>query len=85
MDRTYQAHRLPRAFIWRRLHSLAGLWLVIYIIDHLLINSQAALLLGNDGRGFIHSVNAIHNLPYLSVIEILVLGVPIFDPWNLGD
>ncbi len=68
---------IPQAFIWRRLHSLAGLWLVIYLMDHLLINSQAALFFGDDGKGFIQAVNSIHQLPYLPIIEILVIGVPI--------
>jgi len=68
---------IPTAFIWRRVHSLAGLWLVIYLIEHLLVNSQAALLFGEDGLGFIQSVNSIHELPYLPVIEFAVLGIPI--------
>lgn len=68
---------LPEAFVWRRLHSLTGLWLVVFLIGHLLTNSQAALFFGDDGGGFIHSVNSIHELPYLPLIEILVLGVPI--------
>lgn len=68
---------IPTVFIWRRVHSLAGLWLVIYLIQHLLVNSQAALLLGDYGKGFITSVNSIHELPYLPVIEIAVLGIPI--------
>ena len=68
---------LPRAFVWRRLHSLMGLWLVLFLIEHLLVNSQAALLLGDNAQGFISGVNAIHNLPYLPVIEIFLLGVPI--------
>lgn len=63
-------------FFWRRLHSLTGLWLVLFIIEHLLTNSQSALLLGDDGSGFIRSVNFIHNLPYLPVIELFLLGVP---------
>lgn len=67
----------PKAFLERRGHSLLGLWLVIYIIFHLLTNSQAALLWGEDGQGFIHDVNWIHNLPYLIVIECLGLGIPI--------
>ncbi len=67
---------LPRAFIWRRLHSLMGLWLVLFLIEHLFVNSQAALLLGDNAKGFIDGVNAIHNLPYLQVIEIVLLGVP---------
>ncbi len=41
------------------------------------MNSQAALFLGDDGRGFIEAVNAIHQLPYLPFIEVLLLGVPI--------
>jgi succinate dehydrogenase / fumarate reductase cytochrome b subunit len=68
---------LPKAFIWRRLHSLMGLWLVLFLCEHLLVNSQAALLLGDNARGFIELVNSIHNFPYLQVIEIFLLGVPI--------
>lgn len=68
---------VPRAFVWRRLHSLTGLWLVIFLIEHLLTNSQAALLLGENGKGFVRMVNALHNLPYLEAIEIFLLGFPI--------
>jgi len=68
---------IPREFVWRRLHSLTGLWLVLFLIEHLLVNSQAALLLGDNAQGFVSGVNAIHNLPYLPLIEIFLLGVPI--------
>ena len=68
---------LPSAFISRKLHSLMGLWLVLFIIEHLLTNSQAALFFGDDGKGFINGVNLIHSLPYLPLIEIFLLGVPI--------
>lgn len=68
---------VPQAFLWRRLHSLMGIWLAVFVIFHLFTNSQAALLIGNDGSGFIHSVNAIHNTPFLPVIEILILAFPI--------
>lgn len=71
------APTLPNAFIWRKLHSISGVFLVLYIIEHLLVNSQAALFIGQDGSGFIESVNSIHKLPYLQVIELLLLGVPI--------
>ncbi len=67
---------VPRAFIWRRLHSLMGLWLMLFLIEHLLTNSQAALWLGDNGKGFVKMVNALHDLPYLQVIEILLLGIP---------
>lgn len=68
---------LSRSFAMRRIHSLFGLWIVIFLIEHLLTNSQAALLIGENGEGFIRAVNFIKNLPYLYVIEILLIGVPI--------
>ena len=64
-------------FAWRRLHSLFGFWIVIFLTEHLLTNSQAALLIGENGEGFIRAVNFLKNLPYLHAIEILLLGVPI--------
>lgn len=67
---------LPKAFVWRRLHSLAGLWLVAFLIIHLLANSQAALLVGENGSGFIKAANDIRNLPFLPVLEIVLLGIP---------
>lgn len=73
---TASIFRLPKVFIWERLHSLTGLWLVLFLIIHLLANSQAALLLGSDGLGFINSANALESLPYLPVIEIVLLAIP---------
>lgn len=66
----------PKAFVWRRLHSLMGLWLVLFLFMHLLANSQAALMIGEDGKGFIHDVEFIHSLPYLKVIELTLLALP---------
>lgn len=68
---------LPKAFIWRRLHSLTGIFITIYLFEHLLVNSQAALFFGDDGSGFVQAVKSIHELPYLPLIEIFLLGVPI--------
>ncbi len=68
---------IPKAFVWRRLHSLTGVFLSLFLIEHLFINSQSALFFGGDGLGFIHSVNSLHDLPYLVVIESLLLGAPI--------
>ncbi len=72
----YQSPPFPCAFIWRRLHSLTGLWLVLFLIEHLLTNSQAALFMGEDGSGFVRAVNFLKNLPYLPVLEIFLLGLP---------
>jgi succinate dehydrogenase / fumarate reductase cytochrome b subunit len=65
------------AFIWRRVHSLMGLWLIVYLIEHLIVNSQAALWIGDDGIGFVRLVNLLESLPYLQAIEILFIGVPL--------
>lgn len=75
---------IPASFIWRRLHSLMGLWFVIFLLEHLLTNSQAALWLGDNGIGFVNMVNLIHNLPYLEVVEIGLLGIPILLHMVLG-
>ncbi len=68
---------IPQAFVWRRLHSITGVWLVVFLITHLFTNSQAALFIGDDGHGFIRAVNSIHDMPYLPLIEIAVLAFPI--------
>lgn len=67
--------QIPSAFVWRRIHSIFGLFLVGFLFVHLLTNAQAALFVGNDGEGFIHHVNQIHALPFLPVIEIGGLGL----------
>lgn len=65
---------IPSDFVWRRLHSLSGLWLSLYIILHLWTNAQAAV---GDGSGFVEEVNQIHRLPFLPLWELAGLGVPI--------
>jgi succinate dehydrogenase cytochrome b subunit len=77
MMETYRLYRMDKDFLWRRLHSLTGLFFALYLIEHLLVNSQAALLIGEDGSGFVRAVNHIHDLPYLIFLEIFLLGVPI--------
>lgn len=64
---------LPRAFLWRRFHSLMGVWLVLFLVQHLFVNSQAAL----DQESFIRSANALESLPYLPLVELLFLAIPI--------
>ena len=74
---TSKVTTIPQTFIARRLQSLMGLWLVIFLIEHLFVNSQAALFIGDDGKGFIDAANTLESLPYLQVAEILLLGLPI--------
>lgn len=68
---------VSRTFFWRRIHSLMGLWLILYLFEHLLVNSQAALWIGDDGHGFVRLVNSLENLPYLQAIEIIFIGIPL--------
>ena len=69
--------QISSAFIWRRVHSLMGFWLVLYLILHLITNSQAALWLGSEGHGFVKMVNALEALPYLHAVEIVLIGIPL--------
>lgn len=71
-----QSTELLGAFWRRRVHSLIGVFIVLFLIEHLITNSQAALWIGEDGRGFIQAVDIIYRLPYLRVIEITLLLVP---------
>jgi succinate dehydrogenase / fumarate reductase, cytochrome b subunit len=75
MSNRYAA-KIPRAFFWRRLHSSTGLWLVGFLIIHLLTNSQAALPIGSYGSGFVKSANDIRQLPYIVVVEIILIAIP---------
>lgn len=68
---------LSQEFIARRLQSLAGFAFLLFLCEHLFTNSKATLFLGDDGRGFIDIVNWIHSLPYLPLIEISLIGLPI--------
>lgn len=67
----------PSAFLWRRLHSLAGFGLVLFLLFHLFTNVQAALWIGDDGKGFIRSVNGIQSIPFLRVVELVLIAMPL--------
>ena len=67
---------IPRAFVWRRLHSLTGLWFLIFLLEHMFTNSQAAIFFGASVPWFVNSVNFLHSIPYLPVVEMVLLGVP---------
>jgi succinate dehydrogenase / fumarate reductase cytochrome b subunit len=69
---------LSSTFIWRRIHSLAGFGLILFLCEHLWVNAQAALWIGNDGHGFVRLVNALQAIPGLRLIEIALIGIPLF-------
>lgn len=75
-EHSTQKDKLPLAFVLRRLHSIIGLWLVIYLCEHLLVNSQMFFASEDQGEGFIRLVNKIHALPFLHVIELVFIGLP---------
>jgi succinate dehydrogenase / fumarate reductase cytochrome b subunit len=61
-----------------------GLWLVLYLIMHLLTNSLAAVAPGQDGAGFILQVDKINSLPYLKALELCFLALPILIHMGWG-
>lgn len=77
-----QTSAAPREFVWRRIHSLMGFWLVLFLMEHLLTNAQVALYM--DNSTFIQMVNALHDLPYLHTVEVLFLAIPILFHGVLG-
>lgn len=79
-----QTEPIPSAFIWRRVHSLMGFAIVVYLVEHLTTNSLAALWVGQDGIGFIKVVNFIHSLPFLKLLEIGLIGIPLLFHAVLG-
>lgn len=68
---------VQKAFLVKRLHSITGLFFILFLIEHLLTNSEAAPFFGEDGTSFIRSVNFLQSLPYLKIIEIVALGIPL--------
>ena len=75
---------VPREFVYKRLHSLMGLWFLIFLIEHLFTNSQVALFFGNNGIWFVNTVDWLRNIPYLQAIEVGLLGIPILYHAGFG-
>jgi succinate dehydrogenase / fumarate reductase, cytochrome b subunit len=75
---------LASSFVWRRLQSLAGIWLVLFLMQHLAVNALAGL--GRDGAGYIRWANKLEALPYLTVVEVGLLGLPflIHGVWGVA-
>lgn len=79
-----KSHTVPATYVWRRVHSIFGLLIVFFLIEHIITNSQSALLFGENGEGFIRAVNFIKNLPFLPALEIGIIGIPILVHMILG-
>jgi succinate dehydrogenase / fumarate reductase cytochrome b subunit len=60
-------------FYLKRLHSLSGFFLLLFLCFHFFLNSYATV--GNGA--FNTAASFMHNLPHLTFVEILVLGLPI--------
>ncbi len=63
-----------RTFLLRRLHSLSGVFpLGVFLVEHLYINSFAL----KGAERFNAQVAFMHGLPYLAVLEVLVIALPL--------
>jgi succinate dehydrogenase / fumarate reductase cytochrome b subunit len=63
-----------RAFVWRKLHSLTGVVPVgVFLLLHLWTNAKAL----QGRRAFDEAVGELARLPYLVVVEVMVIAVPL--------
>jgi succinate dehydrogenase / fumarate reductase cytochrome b subunit len=64
----------PRKFVLTRLHSLAGLLpLGVFLLEHLYSNALAML----SPQAYDKQVNMLQGLPFLVLIEVLFIGLPL--------
>ena len=70
-----------RHFVLRRLHSLSGIVPIgAFLVEHFYTNAYAI----KGAELFNEKVVALNSLPYLYVIEILLIGLPILFHAGLG-
>ncbi len=75
--------KMPRSFFFRRIHSLTGLLLVLFLFEHFITNTSASFWL-NEGNGFVKTVNLFQSIPHLQIVEVVLIGIPIFFHAILG-
>lgn len=62
------------SFFWRKLHSFLGIFPVgVFLIIHMINNSFAV----KGPESFENIIKILHSLPYLILIEIFFIGLPI--------
>ncbi len=74
---------IPIAFVFRRLQSLTGFFLILFLLEHLFTNSTVALFL-DEGSFFVKSVSFFQSIPYLNAIEIILIAIPLAIHATLG-
>lgn len=76
-----QSFEARNHFLLRRLHSLSGIVPIgVFLIEHMLTNSMAAYgeWTGEGGRAsFNHHVHFLHSMPYLTLLEIFGIFLPL--------
>ncbi|NGX27946.1 MAG: Succinate dehydrogenase cytochrome b558 subunit [Candidatus Anoxychlamydiales bacterium] len=75
--------KIPISFVFRRLQSLTGFFLTLFLFEHLMTNSTASLFL-DKGHFFIKAVSAFQAIPYLKFVEITLIGIPLLFHASLG-
>jgi succinate dehydrogenase / fumarate reductase, cytochrome b subunit len=76
LDTLDSPQKVRSQFFWRRLHSLSGVLPIgVFLLEHLLTNSRA---FGVNGRDTFNSqVAFLHDLPFLLVLEIFGIFLPL--------
>ena len=74
---------IPISFFLRRVQSLTGFFLVLFLFEHLFTNSTVALFL-DEGSFFVKSVSLFQSIPFLPAVEIVLIGIPLALHVSLG-
>lgn len=71
-------------FFFKRIHSLTGLGLALFLLIHLWTNAQVAWAVWGENTWFVKSVNTINTLPFLQALELILLALPFLLHGYLG-
>jgi succinate dehydrogenase / fumarate reductase cytochrome b subunit len=78
-----KSDKLPITFILKRIQSLTGFFLSLFLFEHLLTNSTASAIL-KDNNLFVKMVNNLQSIPFLHTVEIILIALPILVHAVLG-
>jgi succinate dehydrogenase / fumarate reductase cytochrome b subunit len=78
-----KSEKLPIIFILKRIQSLTGFFLTLFLFEHLLTNSTASAIL-KDNNLFVKMVNNLQSIPFLHTVEIILIALPIAAHAFLG-
>ncbi len=68
---------VPRAFLFRRLHSLAELFFILFVCGQILTSAEVTRAISAQSAGLAPSTNLFQSLPHRSLTTLILLAIPI--------